>query len=538
MIGSANTYNELSDSFLWPCDERLNIAEVCCDRWASDPGRIALIEVDEQGENRKLSFADLQSMANRLANSLVNQGVSVGDRVGIYLPQCAETAYSHIACYKLGAIAVPLFSLFGPDALLHRMQNCQMDTVITDARGLERLAGIRDSLDHLKVIYTIDSGAGNLGALDLHSEMEGCGDQFETRDSLATDPAVIIYTSGTTGSSKGAVHGHKVLIGHIPGVQVSHDLFPQPDDIMWSPADWAWIGGLFDVLLPSLYFGIPVVARRMLKFDAEEAFSLIERYGIRNMFLPPTALKMMRQVESPEKRWDLKVRSIASGGEALGEELLDWGKRVFGLTINEFYGQTECNVVVSSCGCLGVHRPGSIGKAVPGHVVAIVDNDGNVLGPKEVGNIAVRSPDPVMFLEYWGSPDATRAKFVGEWLLTGDMGSQDEDGYFEFMGRDDDVITSAGYRIGPAPIENCLLKHPAVRMAAVVGKPDALRTEIVKAFVVLANGYVESAELSDELKEHVKKNLAAHEYPREIVFIGELPQTATGKIIRSKLREF
>jgi len=538
MISSFSNYDDIVSNFSWPIYKDFNIADVCCDKWANkDASRIALIEVNGQGGSKEVTYKELQEKSNRLANSLTAKGVVSGDRVGIYLPQCSETAVSHFACYKLGAIAVPLFSLFGPDAVFHRMNDCSMRVVITDDRGLKNLSSIIDDLNSLEIIYSIEPCESDVNSIDFHKDISLFDERFSAKKTSADDPAMIIYTSGTTGSSKGAVLSHKVLVGHIPGVQTSHDGFPKTGDVMWTPADWAWIGGLLDVLLPSLYFGVPVVARRMLKFNAEEAFSLIESFGVRNMFLPPTALKIMRQEKDPKGRWKLSVRSIASGGESLGDELLDWGRRTFGVTINEFYGQTECNIVVSSSAQMGIHKPGYIGKSVPGHEVAIIDNKGNTLKSGELGSIAIQSPDPVMFIGYWDNPKATKEKFIGDWLVTGDLGVQDEDGFFKFVGRDDDVITSAGYRIGPAPIENCLLKHPSVHLSAVVGKPDELRTEIVKAFIVLAEGHEPTEELSEELKSHVKKHLAAHEYPREITFIDELPQTATGKIVRRELKK-
>jgi acetyl-CoA synthetase len=245
----------------------------------------------------------------------------------------------------------------------------------------------------------------------------------------------------------------------------------------------------------------------------------------------------MRNVERPRERFDLRLRTLASGGESLGREVLAWGEETLGLTINEFYGQTECNLVLSSCAAIGVLRPGAIGKPVPGHVVAVVDAEGRPVPAGEAGQIAVRRPDPVMFLEYWGRPEATEAKFVGDWLLTGDQGVMDEDGYVRFVGREDDVITSAGYRIGPGEIEDCLLRHPAVSLAAAVGKPDALRTEIVKAFVVLKPGFAPSDELARDIQSFVRRQLSAHEYPREVAFIESMPLTSTGKIIRRLLRE-
>jgi acetyl-CoA synthetase len=277
-----------------------------------------------------------------------------------------------------------------------------------------------------------------------------------------------------------------------------------------------------------------VVARRFEKFDPEAAVDLMARHRVRNVFLPPTALKMMRSACGARPK--LELRSIASGGESLGEELLQWGRETFGLTINEFYGQTECNMTVSSCAALFNVRPGAIGKAVPGHDVRIIDDAGTVLPAGEQGHIAVRRPDPVMFLGYWNNEKASAEKFIDDWLITGDTGRMDADGYISFIGRNDDVITSAGYRIGPGPIEDCLLSHPAVRMAAVVGVPDAQRTEIVKAFVVLKEGFTPTEALTADLQDHVRTRLAAHEYPRLVRYLDALPLTTTGKIVRRELR--
>jgi acetyl-CoA synthetase len=323
----------------------------------------------------------------------------------------------------------------------------------------------------------------------------------------------------------------------MPGIELPHDFFPQPGDRFWTPADWAWAGGLLDCLLPSLYCGVPVVARRFDKFDPEEAFALMARFGVRNAFIPPTALRMLRSVANPRERYKFDLRSVGSGGESLGAATFEWGQSALGVSINEFYGQTECNLVIGSCASIGTVQPGAIGKAIPGHTVAVIDGDGRPLKPGEIGQIAVKRPDPVMFLGYWGRPDATHEKFIGDWMTTGDQGVMDEEGYFTFVGRDDDVIISSSYRIGPGEIEDCLIKHPAVALAAVIGKPDPVRTEIVKAFIVLKSGQAPSDALASEIQTFVRSRLSAHEYPREIAFIDEMPMTTTGKVIRRLLRQ-
>jgi acetyl-CoA synthetase len=535
MLPSADSYAALAGEFRWRVPERYNIGVDVCDRWAArEPNRIALTFVGPDNQPRDYSYGALRDWSNRLANLYRELGVAHGDRVAVLLPQAPETAVAHIAAYKLGAIAVPLFALFGPEALQYRLGNSAAKIVITNRDGAAKLAEIRGHLPDLKHVLCIDGLSP--GCRDLAAELADQPATFDPADTAADDPAVIIYTSGTTGQPKGALHAHRVLLGHLPGVEMSHDLLPQPADKIWTPADWAWIGGLLDVLLPALHHGVPVVARRFEKFTGEAAFQLIQDFGIRNAFLPPTALKMMRAVPEPEQRWRLAMRSIASGGETLGAELIEWGRRVFGLTINEFYGQTECNMIVSSCARIMPARPGIMGRAVPGHRLAIVDDAGATVPFGTLGNIAVERPDPVMFLEYWRNPAATAAKFAGEWLLTGDTGVMDAEGWIKFVGRDDDVITSAGYRIGPGEIEDCLLGHPAVRMAGVVGKPDPQRTEIVKAYIVLKDDRTPSAELARDIQAHVKTRLAAHEYPREIVFVDALPMTTTGKIIRRELR--
>lgn len=534
MLSSAASYEDLCRAFRWEVPEFYNIGADVCDRWAARaPQRVALIHVAETGP-RDITYAELRAASNRLGNLLTELGVARGDRVAVLLPQAPETAIGHIAIYKLGAIAVPLFGLFGPEALQYRLGDSGAKVVLTNREGAAKLTGIRSALPALHHVLCIDGAAP--GALDLAPELARQADDLEPVRTRAEDPALIIYTSGTTGQPKGALHAHRVLLGHLPGVEMSHDLLPQPGDRIWTPADWAWIGGLLDVLLPALHHGVPVVARRFEKFTGEAAFQLMQDHRVRNAFLPPTALKMMRAVAAPEKRWRLDLRSVASGGETLGSALIDWGRRAFGVTINEFYGQTECNMIVSSCARLMPARPGIMGRVVPGHSLAIVDAEGRELKRGEQGAIAVRRPDPVMFLEYWNNPAATQAKFAGDWLLTGDTGTMDAAGWITFVGRDDDVITSAGYRIGPGEIEDCLLGHPAVRLAGVVGKPDATRTEIVKAYVVLKAGYAPDEALARSIQAHVKERLAAHEYPREVEFVADLPLTTTGKIIRRELR--
>ena len=528
-------HQALRRAFHWQIPSRYNIATEVCDRWAVlDANRPAIIEVSRDWRVTPVSFGALREASDRLADGLRRRGVQAGDRIAILLPQGRCVLTAHLAAYKIGAIAVPLAALFGVDSLAYRLLDSGAKVLVTDAPGLAKRRQIAQPLPQLSLTISTDGADGD--ALDWSALLADARPDGTVAATGPDDPALMIYTSGTTGNPKGALHGHRVLPGHLPGVQMPHEFLPQPGDLAWTPADWAWAGGLLNMLLPALHFGVAVVARPVTRFEPEEAFRLMADLHIRNAFVPPTALRMLRSVARPRERFALRLRTVAAAGEALGAETLAWGHEALGLTINEAYGQTECNLVLASCAAIGVSRPGFIGKAVPGHEVAIIRPDGSVCAPDEQGEIAVRRPDPAMFLGYWGNEAATQAKFVGDWMKTGDQAVQDADGYVRFVGRDDDVITSSGYRIGPGEIEDCLLRHDAVAIAAVVGKPDPLRTEIVKAFVVLKEGLRGTPELAAELQDFVRRRLSAHEYPREIAFRDELPMTTTGKIVRRLLR--
>ncbi|MDA9481408.1 AMP-dependent synthetase [Bradyrhizobium sp. CCBAU 11445] len=545
MLKKAKTFDEVRNGYRWNIPDYYNIGADICDRWADkEPGRLAIIDVEPGKSTREYSFADLKAMSNRLANALSARGIGrrageMGDRIGVMLPQRFETAVAHVALAKLACISIPLFTLFGPDALLHRLADSGARAIVTDASGVERIKPLLQQLPALELIICVDGAIGPARSFAALCAAESPA--FGPASTLADDPAILIYTSGTTGNPKGALHAHRVLLGHLPGVELSHEFLPQAGDRFWTPADWAWIGGLLDVLMPALHHGIPVVACRFAKFTAEAAFDLIKTCRIRNAFLPPTALKMMKllpETETPE----VCLRSVVSGGEPLGVELIEWGRTTLGVTINEFYGQTECNMVVSSCAALEPPLPGRMGRPVPGHVVDVIDAATGIRQPEETeGALAVLCPDPVMFLGYWQNFEATREKFVegpdGNWLVTGDLGVRDAEGRLRFVGRNDDVIGSAGYRIGPAEVEDCLLAHQAVRIAGVVAKPDPLRGAIVAAYVVLKDGYIGSDALADDIANFVKSRLAAHEYPRVVRFIDAMPLTTTGKIIRGALRK-
>ena len=533
-------YDALYRQFRWQVPGRFNLGWNCCGQWASDRTRFALYWEDESGETRAYTFWDIQQQANRLSNALAALGVARGDRVAMVLPQRPETAIAYVAIFQMGAIALPLSHLFGPEALEYRLRDSEACAAIVEPGTIANLWAVRDRLPMLRQVI----GVGGASGPDVHpweALLARAASRFTCVDTDADDPALIVYTSGTTGPPKGALMAHRALLGNIPGFVHSHDFFPRPGDMFWSPADWAWTGGLMDALLPTWHFGLPILGYRG-RFDAERAYHLIEKYGVRNAFLFPTALKlMMKAVPEPKQRFRIDLRSIMSGGESVGVTVFEWAREQLGVTINEIFGQTEINYVVGNCEAAWPVKPGSIGRPYPGHRVAIIDERGNEVPRGELGEIAVMRTfdgvrDPVFFLEYWNNPDATRDKFIGDWGCTGDLARMDEDGYLWYQGRSDDVIKSSGYRIGPAEIESCLVNHPAVANAAVIGKPDEARGAIIKAFIVLQAGQLPSQALEEDLRQHVRGRLAPYEVPREIEFIDALPMTTTGKVQRKELR--
>ncbi len=526
---------ELYSSFRWPIPDVYNIGVDVCDKWASDPDRLALIDASDRGTTR-YTFAELARRSNRWANALSGLGVGRGDRVAIILPQRPETPVAHIATYKIGAVAVPLATLFGEDALEYRLNDSGAKVAILDEQVAPKLRRIRDRLPQLQHLVVVDPSTDLPGARQVAGLETQASEQFTAAVTRPDDPALIMYTSGTTGPPKGAVLPHSALIGHLPAFVLYNNLAPQPGDLLWSPADWAWIGGLFNVLWAGWHYGIPVVAFRQIKFDPERAFWILDHFGIRNAFIFPTALKLMRQVPTPRARYNLQLRSVYSAGEPVGEELIAWGKEALGLTINEFFGQTEMNLVSGNCAELMPVKPGSIGKPYPGHTVDVLDEECRPSAPGEIGELAVRRPDPVMFLEYWNNPEATRRKFRGEWAMMGDLATKDKDGYLWFKSRADDLIKSGAYRIGPWEVEECLLHHPAVALAAVIGVPDPDRGQTVKAFIRLAPGHSPSPALTAELQSYVKEHLGFHAYPRSLEFVDDVPLTTTGKLQRFVLR--
>ncbi len=574
-------YDAMQQGFHWSVPTHFNMAEVCSRRWAAQTdaqARVAIVTHHAEGPAHTHSYAELQHAANSLSHVLQGLGVARGDRVAIVLPQRFETAVAYMAVLQMGAVAMPLSLLFGPEALEYRLQDSEAVVAIVDDASVGNLLAVRAQCPALREVIGIDlSNASDMLHVDVDytSALAAQQRHFEAVHTKAEEGAVLIYTSGTTGPPKGALIPHRALIGNLTGFVCSQNWFGFPthreaalaphalptgsDAVFWSPADWAWTGGLMDALLPSLYFGRPIVAWNG-RFSPELAFTLMQHHGVTHTFLFPTALKaMMKAYPQAGRDFKLRLQAIMSAGEAVGDAVFGYCQEQLGVTVNEMFGQTEINYIVGNCAMAwaadraqgvtqhSTHvgwpaKPGGMGKGYPGHRVAVIDEDGHECPVGVPGDVALNrfnmhgEPDPIFFLGYWKNDRATEGKFTGDWCRTGDLATRDADGYLWYQGRADDVFKAAGYRIGPSEIENCLVKHPAVANAAVVPKPDAERGALVKAYVVLAAGFEASDELVAELQQHVRGKLAPYEYPKEIEFIAELPMTTTGKVQRRVLR--
>ncbi len=564
-------YQRLHQGFSWEVPPHFNIAEVCCGRWAAGPDAAKKIAIEAYrggAAGAQYSYAQLQQQANRLSNALQAQGVARGDRVAIVMPQCFETAVAYMAVLQMGAVAMPLSLLFGPDALQYRLQDSEAVLAICDASALAHVQAVRSACTALRAVLGVGAAQVTQGLADANfdEELARHSANFAIVDTLAQDPAVLIYTSGTTGNPKGALLAHRALIGNLPGFVASQNWFGfdpltarESKAVFWSPADWAWTGGLMDALLPTLYFGRPIIAFNG-RFSPQTALELMGACGVTHTFLFPTALKaMMKAFAGSAKRtvrqqFKLKLQAIMSAGEAVGDAVFAYCEQQLGVKPNEMFGQTEINYIVGNCNALWPSKPGSMGMGYPGHRVQVIDDDGQECPVGVPGDVAVNRfdvhgvPDPIFFLGYWKNDAATEAKFTGDWCRTGDLALRDADGYLWYQGRSDDVFKAAGYRIGPGEIENCLVKHAAVANAAVVPKPDLERGALVKAYVVIAPDFVASCagdakalerlqvRLTHELQDHVKGLLAPYEYPKEIEFVETLPMTTTGKVQRRVLR--
>ncbi|WP_339103546.1 AMP-binding protein [Haloterrigena salinisoli] len=547
------TYEAASESFEWDVPDDFNAAADLVGKH-DDGERVALYQVDDAGEREEYTFDDLDERSNAVANALESRGLERGDRVAVVVPQKPANVLTHLACWKLGAISLPLSVLFGDDALRYRLTDSEARVAVVDASQWETMREVAPDCPALEYVFVVDGGESVGGDANEATLEDVTVERFDdavdwgetTFDRADTDvdtPAIVMYTSGSTGEPKGVLHAHGVWLGHCPAFQMYFERDVR-DGVYWTPADWAWIGALGDLVFPAWHYGRPVVGYPMGSFDPERAYEIMAEFDVTNAFVPPTAIRMLMGVDEPTDRYDLSLEAICSGGEPLTREILEWADaELAGVVVNELYGQTEANLLVTNCREWFPAKPGSMGKPVPGHDVAVVDPDaGERVDTGEIGEIAVRrGDDPVLFEEYWNAPEKTDAVTLEDgpdgtvWHLTGDLAERDEEGYLWFTSRDDDLIITSGYRVAPREVEETILAHDAVEQVGVVGVPDETRGEIIKAVVQPVAGQRGTDELRSEIRDRVREKLAEYEYPREIEFVDELPTTTTGKIRRTEL---
>jgi acetyl-CoA synthetase len=515
----------------WPEDTNIHAMTLGRHLGPGDRDRTAMIFEAPDGTVTRQTFAEVDRAATGLAATLRAQGFGRGDLIGLHLGQHPDTAIAHMAICKIGGVAVTLSQLYGPDTLAHALNDCRTRAILTDRAAWSLLDAT--AFPHLTHVWMRDPlpGAHDLAAA-CAAEAPGFTPDFTGAD----DPALLMYTSGSTGKPKGILHGHRVLAAYAPSIALFFNLSMADEDaVFWSPSDWAWVGGLLDMLFPAWMAGRPI-ATSLDRFSAEQGYRFMARHRVTHTFLAPTAIKRLAQTPDPRAQHDLALRVICTGGESLAAETLDWAERRLGVVCNEFYGMTEVNHLIGNCAALFPRRPGSMGQAYPGHQVVLVDADGAPVPDGEPGEVVTPATSPTRFLGYLGNPEKEAEMRLGPWLRTHDLAVRDAEGYFWYKGRSDDLIKSSGFRIGPAEIEECLLSHPAVGECAVIGKPDADRGQIVKAFVRLRPTHPPSDALKADLINHVRTRLAAYKAPREVDFVADFEMTSSGKINRRALR--
>ncbi len=530
-------YEETCRTFRLDVPQRFNFGFDVVDKWAEDRTKLALVSVDPAGEHaERHTFWDLKTQSNRFANLLRSLGVAKGERAFLMLPRIPQWYVAALGMIKLGVVPMPATTLCTPKDVEYRVNRAEATVVITDLENASKIVEVAANCPSLKHLLLF--GGARPGWISCEAAMQKASpyldDPGHTR---SDDPLLIYFTSGTVGFPKMVLHTQaSYALAHLVTAKFWHDL--KPTDLHWAISDTGWAKLAYGKLFGQWTVGATVLQHNARgRFDAALTLRMLEQYGVTSFCAPPTAYRML--VLEDLKKYDLReLRHCTSAGEPLNPEVMKVWQEGTGLTIYDGYGQTETVLLVANYRCLPV-KPGSMGKPIPGFQVAILDDDGKELPPGQEGQIAVKvKPQrPVgLFREYWKDPEAMARSFQGDWYLTGDKAYRDEDGYFWFVGRADDVIKSAGYRIGPFEVESALLEHSAVAESAVVASPDPMRGHIVKAFVVLKPGYVPSDELVLSLQEHVRKTTAPYKYPRAIEFVSELPKTISGKIRRVELR--
>jgi acetyl-CoA synthetase len=511
------SYEQARSEHRWSVPEHYNIAVDVCDRHPRE--QLAMVHEDFQGNVRRVSWGELQDNSNRFANVLQKHGVQKGDRVAMLLPATPETAAAFFGTWKAGAVLLSMSILYGDEGIRHRLSDSQPKVVVTNEANAQRID--RSLTEHVVI---------------LDEQLMQTGEPtFETVTTRADDPAQLYYSSGTTGLAKGILHAHRYILGH-EEFTYCHDV--REREVFHGMGEWAWAAGICPLLGPWRLGAVQAVYQREGGFDPHKQLDFLSRHEVSNVFGTPTAIRSMMAITDAKTRYPQNFRIVCSAGEPLNPEAIRWFRDQYGVTVLDYYGLTESYPLVANYPFMEV-REGSMGKPMPGWEVEILDEDERPVAPGERGEICLKArSNPHYPLGYWNRPNEdTEEAFGGEWFHTKDAAQADEDGYYWYEGRADDVIISAGYRIGPFEVESACLEHPAVAEAAAVAAPDERRGNVVKAFVVLASGHEPSDELAREISAFVRERHSAYAYPRLVEFVTDLPKTLTGKIRRIELRE-
>ena len=531
---SGSNYKRMYDGFRWRLPMRYNLATDLIDRVAfSAPNAVGLICETEDGQVHNYNFARLRALASRTANTFAALGARPGDCVAAVLNQSLEALLVHLGCWRAGVVSVPISISVDEEALAARLEASDARIIVTDSIRYPKVAEIRERLSEPVQVLLIDGGEA--GSMDFHALLAKASESHTAADTTLDDLAFLSFTSGSTGQPKGVAFGHRMLPGHLPGFMFAYEHFGQPEDLCWTPADWAGGGGLSMSLMQGLWFGKPVVAFRADgAFDPERAFATMVKHGVRNLFAMPTMINLLRQAKVPD---EVRLRSFISAGEAVGAELDEWSRASLGIHLNAVYGQSEANFLLAHVPAFMKAKPGSMGLPVPGYEIGVIDNDGNPLPDGATGQLALKRPHPVMMLYYWNDEAGTQRRYAGDWLLTGDMVYRDEEGYYWYRGRPEDMIRTAVGSVAPFSVEEAFTCHPLIAVAAAIGIPVDAGEQTIKVFVQPTSGTKINADAAVEVEKFARERLAATLMPRTIEFVEALPLTPTSKVARRVLRE-